>query len=75
MELSPGYTAAWIAWAFAFAILEGSALLRPPGAPNGTLTWNVRRLLALGSRTKWAGRVIAIVTLAWLCWHFLYPVK
>lgn len=73
MRLDPAYTAAWIVWALLFVLIEGSALAkRSPG--NGTLTWNLRRLLCLNSRSIWTGRLIAIAALAWLCWHFLYPV-
>jgi hypothetical protein len=73
MKLDRRYTAGWILWGLLFVVLEGSALLIPADAPNGTLTWNLRELLALGSRTQWAGRALAVAVLAWLCWHFLYP--
>jgi hypothetical protein len=73
MTLDPTYTAAWIALAVLAAWLEISALRRPDDLPRGELTWNIRKLFALGSRTKWAGRIIAAGLLAWLCVHFLYP--
>jgi len=72
MTLDPTYTALWILWALLFAVIEGSALAkRSPG--NGTLTWNVRKLLALNSRSIWTGRVIAAGFLGWLVFHFMYP--
>lgn len=71
MSLNPTYTAAWILWLLAFAVLEGSALCNHE--PGDTLSEAVRKWLALQSRTKWAGRIVMIFFLGWLCEHFLNP--
>ena len=75
MSLDPTYTQLWIVLLGLCLILEISALLKPKGTPNGTLTWNIRTLLRLYSRHHWAGRIIAALILGWLCWHFLNPVQ
>ncbi|MFA6046928.1 MAG: hypothetical protein WC718_18235, partial [Phycisphaerales bacterium] len=74
MTLDPTYTTYWIVLVVLAVALEVSALLKPKGTPNGTLTWNIRTLLSLGSRTRWTGRLILAGALAWLNWHFFFPV-
>jgi len=71
MSLDPVFTTAWVLWLLLFAAVEGVALAsRRPGR---TLTAHLRAWLSLGSRTRWAGRLVMIALLAWLCFHFLTP--
>lgn len=71
MALNRRYTAIWIIWLVAFALLEGAALLDP--GTGDTLTETIRQWLALSSRDHWIGRTLLAVFLAWLCHHFMRP--
>jgi hypothetical protein len=73
VTLNRRYTALWILWLLAFAVLEGAALL-DPGAGD-TLTETVRKWLALSSREQWVGRTALAIGLAWLTHHFMKPKK
>ena len=73
MTLNRRYTALWVLWLLAFAVLEGAALLDP--GSGDTLTETIRQWLALSSRSQWVGRAGLALFLAWLCHHFMYPKK
>lgn len=69
MSLDPAYTALWVLWLAAFAVIEGHALARK--TKGDTLTEHLRKWLALTDRSKWVGRAAMAAFLAWLVWHFL----
>lgn len=71
--LVTGYTAAWILWLIAFAIIEGVALVRR--APGDTLTEHVRAWGGVTGKGPWCKirRVLLLAFLAWLMGHMLFP--
>lgn len=80
MILDPTFTVGWVvilAVGLAWEVLALLKRRRKPGEPlkpDGTLTWNIRTWLQLGSRAHWIGRLALAGALAWLNWHFLFPV-
>jgi hypothetical protein len=61
----------WIAWAAAFAVIEGLALALTHGP--GTLSDKIRLWITRPGNGAWyfrAGRVLMLVFLAWLAVHF-----
>ncbi len=68
------WTRAWAAWIAAFAVIEGSALLR--GKPQDTLSDHVWHWFGIPQHkaplpTLRARRLLLLTALAWLVAHFL----